>query len=348
MPENQQPPRHISTRAASSGHSAALDTEQIRRAIESLQESSPPHGGTKAPIKDAAPLFRDEPMFYDQDNDPDFPAAGHKGGKKGKKKKKDRGDWIFIVLTLVFTVTLFVSGGLLVKRYLDDRKTQDDFALLQELIPTPAPAPAEGDARPTPDPNRFAALLAQNPECIGWISIEYTELSYPVMYSPTRENFYLKHDFEGNYSDYGVPYLDEDCTLTADSRSNNLIIYGHNMKTGILFRPLTGYLEEDFYKVHPTVHLDTLYDSSDYEVFAAFEIDVVDDPDFVYNEYYDMDEQTFDWFVNEVISRSPVKSGIRPAWGDELLTLSTCEYSTDNGRLVVCARRVEPDTGSDS
>ncbi len=365
MAENGSAPRRISTAAASGGHSpavsdtssAALDVEAIRRTIERSQEfglPAKPAQPAKAPAaaqpgarrpaaapakQDTAPLIPTARMFYDQDRDPDFPpqrAAAPRHRARGRKKPVRRGDVVLLVLTFLFSVVLLVSGGVLVKRYLDDRKTQEDFADLQTLLPAPAPA-ADADAAPAPD--RFAALQAQNPDCVGWIRIPYTELSYPVMYTPAQPNYYLKHAFDGTYSDYGVPYLDEDCTLTADGHSNNLIIYGHNMKTGIIFGPLTGYLQQDFYTVHPTVQLDTLYDSAEYEVFAAFEIDVVDDPGFVYNEYYDMDEETFDWFVAEVKRRSPVDSGITPVYGEDLLTLSTCEYDTANGRLVVCARR---------
>lgn len=363
MPDNEQTPRRISTSAARNGSpasSASLDAEAIRRAIERSQEfapvpppapdtpptAAPQKAAASHPAANAAPLFAAQRLFYDQDKDPDFPAAAQPRRGQGKKKTARRGDWIFPLLMLLFSAVLLVSGGVLVKRYLDDRKTQDDFAALQALLPTPAPAGDEADAVPaSTGAERFAALQAQNPECVGWISIPYTDLSYPVMHSPTRPNFYLKHAFDGTYSDYGVPYLDEDCTLTADACSDNLIIYGHNMKTGIIFGPLTGYLQKEFYTVHPVVHLDTVRGSADYEVFAAFEIDVVEDPDFVYNEYYDMDEETFDRFVNEVLSRSPVDSGIRPVYGDELLTLSTCEYTTDNGRMVVCARRVPDGPG---
>ena len=75
-------------------------------------------------------------------------------------------------------------------------------------------------------------------------------------------------------------------------------------------------------------------------MFAAFAIDVVNDTSFVYNQYVDMDEDTYNAYVDEVLSRSDVDSGIRPSYGEQLLTLSTCEYSTDNGRYVVVARRV--------
>lgn len=384
MPEGQQTPRHISTRAASTNSSASLDVEAIRRAIERSQEFGPapdevaktaptpvPPAKRAAPAarkainsakaapaarrpasspaaeskQDTAPLFATERMFYDQDRDPDFPPKARqdrpKKGKDGAKRRPAAGrtDLVLTLLTLVFSVALLVSGGILVKRYLDDRRVQEDFSALRALLPAPA-AGTSGEDAPAPAADRFAALQSENPECIGWISIDYTDLSYPVMYSPARPDFYLKHDFAGERSDYGVPYLDAACTLTAEGRSDNLIIYGHNMKTGLIFEPLTGYLQNDFYTVHPTVRLDTLYDGAEYEVFAAFEIDVVQDPDFVYNEYHDMDAETFDRFVNEVKRRSPVDSGITPVYGEDLITLSTCEYDTADGRMVVCARRV--------
>ena len=77
-----------------------------------------------------------------------------------------------------------------------------------------------------------------------------------------------------------------------------------------------------------------------YEVFGAFTIDVVNDTSFIYNQYIDMDEDTYNRYVDQVISRSDVDSGIRPSYGEQLLTLSTCEYSSANGRYVVVARRV--------
>ena len=76
-------------------------------------------------------------------------------------------------------------------------------------------------------------------------------------------------------------------------------------------------------------------------MFAAFSIDVVNDTSFVYNQYVDMDEASYNEYVEEVISRSDVDTGIRPSYGEQLLTLSTCEYSSDNGRYVVVARKVE-------
>lgn len=282
----------------------------------------------------AAPLFAENAprTVYDQDRDTEYEKP------RRRKKKRSASDILYTIAILIFAVVFMVSAGLLLKRLWDDRQTEGEFAALSDLIDDTAQQSSDGE---TGNAEKFARLVERNPEFIGWISIEDTNLDFPVMYSPTRVDFYLRHDFEGEYSNYGVPYLDEDCTLTAEDRSENLIIYGHNMKTGTIFGCLTGYKEASYYSEHPYITFDTLYGDGTYEVFAAFAIDVVADTSFAYNTYIDMDEASFDEFVSEAKSRSDVNSGITPQYGDELLTLSTCEYSSSNGRYVVCARRVE-------
>lgn len=258
-----------------------------------------------------------------------------KSGKTAKKHNKT--NIAYNVAMVVCLVVFLVSAGLLVKRYFDDRKTESEFANLQSMIDSDAQTAEDGEE---PNSAKFAALREQNSDFIGWISIEDTPLDFPVMYAPDNKDFYLRHDFNKEYSVYGVPYLDEKTTLGANDQSENLIVYGHNMKTGTIFGCLTGYKEADYYQEHPYIEFDTVYGDAQYEVFAAFAIDVVQDTSFVYNQYVDMDEETYNTFVDEVLSRSNVDTGIRPSYGEQLLTLSTCEYSSDNGRFVVVARRV--------
>ena len=281
--------------------------------------------------------------LYDQDNDDSYPPrSAKKNGKKtgGAKAAKGKKDVVYTIAMVVFAIIFFVSGGLLVKRFFDDKKTENEFSDLQAMIDTAAtPAPATGDDTAS-NGAKFAALKDQNSDFMGWISIEGTSLDFPVMYAPDNKDYYLKHDFKHQYSDYGVPYLDEKTTIGANAQSNNLIVYGHNMKTGTIFGCLTEYKKAAYYQEHPYIEFDTLYGDAQYEVFAAFAIDVVQDTSFIYNQYVDMDEDTYNAYVDEVLRRSDVDSGIRPTYGEQLLTLSTCEYSSANGRYVVVARRV--------
>ena len=148
------------------------------------------------------------PQFYDQDKDADYeaphPAKG-KGSAAKAGKAKSKKDLAYTIAMVVFAVIFLVSGGLLVKRFFDDKKTENEFSDLQSMIDVAAtPAPTE-DSEPS-NAAKFAALKDQNSDFMGWISIEGTSLDFPVMYAPNNKDYYLKHDFKHQYSDYGVPY----------------------------------------------------------------------------------------------------------------------------------------------
>ena len=302
-----------------------------------IHRSDTPYYQRPAPAAPQPPTEPEIPEEQEERTEGTDAAAETPGPEPKKKRKKGKADIFYNVAILVCLAVFLVSGGLLLKRYFDDRRSESEFAALESLIVSDAPA-ADGEET---NSAKFAALRDQNSDFIGWISIEDTKLDFPVMYAPNNKDFYLRHDFNKEYSVYGVPYLDEKTTLGANDQSENLVIYGHNMKTGTIFGCLTGYKEASYYQQHPYVQFDTVYGDGTYEVFAAFSIDVAADTSFVYNQYVDMDEETYDTYVEEVISRSDVDTGIRPVYGEQLLTLSTCEYSSDNGRYVVVARRVD-------
>lgn len=302
-----------------------------------IHRSDTPYYQRPAPAAPQPPAEPEIPEEQEERTEGTDAAAETPDPEPKKKRKKSKADIFYNVAILVCLAVFLVSGGLLLKRYFDDRRSESEFAALESLIVSDAPA-ADGEET---NSAKFAALRDQNSDFIGWISIEDTKLDFPVMYAPNNKDFYLRHDFNKEYSVYGVPYLDEKTTLGANDQSENLVIYGHNMKTGTIFGCLTGYKEAGYYQQHPYVQFDTVYGDGTYEVFAAFSIDVAADTSFVYNQYVDMDEETYDTYVEEVISRSDVDTGIRPVYGEQLLTLSTCEYSSDNGRYVVVARRVD-------
>lgn len=99
--------------------------------------------------------------------------------------------------------------------------------------------------------NKYADLYAQNNDFIGWIRIADTVIDYPVMQSKDSPNFYLDHNFNKEYSRFGVPYMQENCNLQSD----NIVIYGHNMKNKSMFNELTKYKDKDFYNTHRYIQL---------------------------------------------------------------------------------------------
>ena len=184
-------------------------------------------------------------------------------------------------------------------------------------------------------------LYLENSDMVGWIQSEGTSIDYPVMQTPADPNYYLKHDFEKRYTDYGCPFMQADCDAIASS--DNLIIYGHNMKDGSMFADLAKYGSKDFWQAHKTVWFDTALGSSAYETFAVIHTTVQADADDVSLFYRFVDAaspEEFADYVSACQARALYDTGISAQYGDKLLTLSTCDNITDNGRWLVIGKRI--------
>ena len=216
-----------------------------------------------------------------------------------------------------------------------------------------APAKREPEQEPEPEPEptpeellaaRLAAygeLREENPDFCGWISIEGTELNYPVMHTPSEPERYLRRSFDGKYSVSGTPFLDGACY----EGCGNYIVYGHMMKNGTMFAALKDYTSEDFWREHPVIRFDTPERAAEYEVLAAFYSRAYYQDEtgvFRYYRYTDLtDPSAFEEYLAGVRAAALYDTGVDAQYGDELLTLSTCSYHTDNGRFVVVARRAD-------
>ena len=185
-------------------------------------------------------------------------------------------------------------------------------------------------------------LYLENADMVSWIQIEGTSIDYPVMQTPADPNYYLKHDFEKNYTDYGCPFMQADCDALAPS--NNLIIYGHNMKDGSMFADLAKYRSKDFWQTHKTVWFDTALGSYAYEIFAVIHTTVQADAADAFPFYRFVDAaapEDFADYVSACKARALYDTDISAEYGDKLLTLSTCDNITDNGRWLVIAKQTE-------
>lgn len=183
-----------------------------------------------------------------------------------------------------------------------------------------------------------AELYKENTDLVGWIFIPGTDISYPVMQtSLENRDYYLKKDFYKNYNNYGSIYASEDCDVFAPS--DNVTLYGHNMRDGSMFAQLTDYQEASFWGNHQYISFDTLYEHHIYQVVSAFKISA--DSSFRYHQFVNAStEAEFEEFVRNVKSREFYDTGIDFNFGDKMLCLSTCEYTLNNGRFVVVAKRI--------
>lgn len=200
-----------------------------------------------------------------------------------------------------------------------------------------------------------ASLLEINSEVAGYISIPDTEVDYPLMQHPNDvegDEYYLYRDLYGNHSQNGSIFLDsrchfdvvgEDGTLAVPN-SDNLIVYGHNMRDRSMFGSLRDYKSDaNYYDAHPLIFLNSNYETYVFKIYAYFIADAEDTTEtrFDYWNRIDFaDETAFYDYVNEVKRRTLRNTNIDVQYGDQLLTLSTCNSAFQTARLVICARMV--------
>lgn len=216
---------------------------------------------------------------------------------------------VLIFFCFLLSAAAVLAGVNIYSELRQQREEKEDFAAVSRIAePTVTAEQTESEqAEPTEEPaaeRNIPALIAANTDCIGWLSIDGTNISYPVMYTPHDPQKYLRRNFYGKYSQSGVPFLDGRCDL----QSTNLIICGHNMKNGTMFSDLKKYLNTDFLNAHRTVRLETADGVQSFIVTEALKTNTSD-------AWYDR----------------------IAAEDDRHLILSTCYGSGKDGRLLIIA-----------
>lgn len=249
--------------------------------------------------------------------------------------------WLAGIQFLVSVVLLMISIYFLMGMFLQERQDNQLQQTLQEFVQENENKPGEGASG-----SSFAkadvgilALHEENRDCIGWITIEGTRIDYPVMYRPGDKNYYLYRNFNGESSANGCLFLAEECV---PGESDNLIVYGHHMNSGKMFADLEKYKDADFYEEHPTILFRTIWGNEQYQILSAFTTSVYTENDFSYYSFIKAQKgEEYEDFIKELKQRAIYETGFTAGYGDKLLTLSTCEYSQKNGRMVVVAKKVE-------
>lgn len=230
---------------------------------------------------------------------------------------------LIVLIASLCVLAVYVIGDL------RDAKTEDDIKGLKG-----------NDVKVPEVLDEYAGLYAENSDTIGWLKIDGMTIDYVVMQAPDEINKYLRHDFYGKDSTRGCLFVDEYCDIF---NSDNIIIYGHNMKDGSMFGTLDSYADESFYAEHKIIQFDTIYEKHSYEVVAAIStsIPAKDEDVFRYYEYTSSnDEETFLDYADFIEKNKLYDTGVEINPGDKLLTLSTCAYHTTDGRFVVVARQI--------
>ena len=238
------------------------------------------------------------------------------------------------IIRLIALIALIVSAGVLIFYAVDDLRSKNTGDKLKDLKGAQATS-ALPDILP-----EYKALYAENPDTAGWLRIDGTGIDNVVMYAPDEIDKYLHTDFYGKYSYRGCLFVDEYCDILS---SDNLIIYGHNMKDYSMFGSLMYYVSEDFYRQHKLISFDTIYEKQTYEIVAAIKTELVPEGSdgFKYYEYTGSgDEDSFSEYVKFIEENKLYDTDAELSPGDKILTLSTCAYHSEDGRFIVVARKI--------
>lgn len=276
---------------------------------------------------------------------------------KGRRRRRRMYNLTTVLFILFLLIFLGATAGVALQIYQDWHDAQL-YAELSELVTDPPetdpPATEPGISEQEPigptetgpqtpaEPGilpKYQTVYQMNGDMFGWVSIDGTGFNYPVMHTPEDEEYYLRRGFDHGYSRSGVPFMDADCVTGC----GNYLIYGHNMNNGTMFAQLISYEREAFWREHPVICFDTLYEKGDYEVISAFYSRVFyryETNVFRYYDYHDLtDPEAFQEYVDRVKDMSLYDTGIEAEYGDELITLITCSYGHKNERFVVVARK---------
>lgn len=183
-------------------------------------------------------------------------------------------------------------------------------------------------------------LHEENNDLVRWIKIDGTKIDYPVMYTKGKD-YYLRRDFYKNYFKAGSIFINKNNIL--EPRDINLMIYGHNMKDGFMFNDLLKYKDYDFYKLHKRITLYTIDEKEEYEIISVFlsQVYKVTDNVFKYYNFYNIESNDeYNNYIKNIKYLSLYKIDETAVYPEELITLTTCEYSKENGRMIVVAKKI--------
>lgn len=219
-----------------------------------------------------------------------------------------------IFLLPLLSALVVISAFMIYRQITTQQKEINKFDELVEIVEKTSGITEETTEEPkniesleqTSKSRNLKPLFERNSDCIGWICIPGTNINYPVMHTPNNPQKYLRKDFDGNYSQSGVPFLDARC----DSESGTAIIYGHNMKNGTQFSDLKKYLNADFQSSHSVIEFETKNGVRLFTVISVITTDIYDE---IYNQ------------INT----------------DDTLMLSTCYGNAKSGRLIIIAKEAK-------
>ena len=264
---------------------------------------------------------------------------------------------IYYILLIFFLCTFCISGWKVADYYVQSEKNKTQYQQLASSVQQPEAIegelpqevpketilqnPEEKTVKPAEMLPEYREIYEKNQDLVGWLSVPGTEIDLPVVQRPNDDSYYLNHDFFGNQSQYGCPFAWS--AGDVQKPSDNITVFGHHMRDGSMFAGLDSYVDKTHWEQYPVIQFNNLYGRYFYRIFAVFITSATPNKGFAYHRFVEAaDAEEFQTFISNCKKISLYDTGITPQYGDKILCLSTCEYTKENGRLVVAAVRIEP------
>lgn len=249
-------------------------------------------------------------------------------------------DVIRKILFIISFVGLVLSSVFLIKYFTEQRAADNVTKDVQSIFNTVKTLKDKDDNGQFLS---FRGLLAKNKDTMGWITVNGTPIDNPVVLCDNNE-YYLNHNFNKEKSRYGTLYFDCNSEINNLYNSQNLIIYGHDMKDGSMFGSLKRYKNLNFYRENPIIKLKTLYGDAKYKIFAIMLTsatpETINGYTFDYRQINFADQQDFLRWTRQAKMRSIINTNIDVMENDDVITLSTCSNDFPDARLVILARKI--------
>ena len=263
--------------------------------------------------------------------------------KKTDSKSTKIRKWVVIIALIIFLVAAgYLINKFIIQPYLNAQITAEIYDIAYDND-------VDDSDNKSGRKQNWDKLKKINKEIVAWITIDKTKIDYPVLEHKgdnAYSQYYLNHTYKKTYSPHGSIFVDYRCTDSV--KSKNVILHGHNMPDGSMFRSLMGYGDLkgdlDYYKKHPIIEFNTPKEDAKYKIISVFKTNTYyfhdNDMFFNYMQANFLSDAEFMNYVYNVRERSLIDCPVMVNEDDKLLTLSTCSYEYSGFRTVVVARKV--------
>ncbi|MBQ5318128.1 MAG: class B sortase [Oscillospiraceae bacterium] len=268
------------------------------------------------------------------------------------------GEIIRKIIFLVAVIVFIGAGVMLVSTLMQSQQAVEEKEANQSIITTTVATSIDDEGKivtiaPTEEEiaehnfNVAEHFKSINEDYIGYLEVDGCDIYEPIMQGDDND-YYLDHNYYGGTNKAGTVFLDYRCTVSEEYISPNIVFYGHNQEDGTMFGNLKEYKQNvEFYQENPLVKFSPEFETGEYVIYGYFITHVRPEQDsngevFHYHDYIEAlrDEETFNWYIDEVQKRNQIVSPVDVQYGDKLLCLSTCSNEFSDSRFVIFARRL--------